>query len=292
MKLGMWFANVGPWADHEHAATLIEVAQAAGYDSLWTGDHPVMVKGYTSRYPYSSSGRLMMPEETPVLDSFAFLGWAAARTATLKLCTGVLVLPHRNPVLVAKQAASVDALSGGRMVLGVGLGWMKEEYAAVGASWDDRAERLEEAVHTMRALWTQSPASFAGKHHAFRAACSFPQPVQRSGVPVVIGGSSIAAARRTGRIGDGYFGMAGGNVPLERLLDEIRRTAEGHGRDPDDIEISWGVAPGDDGSLPLSRDAVKRFERLGVDRLVIPPVSFDPGRIAAATEEFLAAHVR
>ncbi|WP_052668436.1 TIGR03619 family F420-dependent LLM class oxidoreductase [Nitriliruptor alkaliphilus] len=291
MKLGMWFANVGPWAFPEHALTLLRAAEASGYDSLWTGDHPVMVKGYTSRYPYSPSGRLMLPEETPLIDSFAFLAWAAAHSDALKLCTGVLVLPHRNPVLVAKQAASVDALSGGRMVLGVGIGWMREEYAALGASWSDRAERLEEGIAVMRALWTQSSPGFDGRYHAFEGACSYPQPAAPGGVPVVVGGSSLAAARRAGRLGDGYFGLAGGDVPLERLLKEVRAAAVSADRDPDQIEVSWGVAPGDDGSLPLSRDDVERYAELGVSRLIVPPVSFDPTQVAAATEQFVGDHI-
>lgn len=292
MKLGMWFANVGPWADPEHTITLLRAAEECGFDSLWTGDHPVMVKGYTSRYPYSPSGRLMVPEETPLIDSFAFLAWAAAHTATMKLCTGVLVLPHRNPVLIAKEAASVDVLSGGRMVLGVGIGWMREEYAALGASWPDRADRLDEGIAVMRALWQQKCASFSGKYHAFTDACSYPQPLNPDGVPVVIGGSSVAAARRAGRLGDGYFGLSGGDIPLDRLLNEMRQAAVSAGRDPDSIEVSWGVAPADDGSLPLGRDDVLRYQDLGVTRLVVPPMSFDPSQVAEATNQFVTQYIR
>lgn len=292
MNLGMWFANIGPWAAPENALKLVRAAESSGYESLWTVDHPLYIGDYESKYPYSPSGRMMVPEDVPIVDSFPFLGWVAAHSATLKLGTGVLVFPHRNPVITAKQASSLDALSGGRLLLGVGIGWLREEFEAIGVSFSDRAARLEEGIATMRALWTQEVSQFEGEFHSFERAYMYPKPARPGGVPVVIGGSSLAAVRRAGRLGDGWFGVAGADVPLDRLIAELQASAEGAERDPDEIEISWGVAPSDDGSLAMTRDDVQRFQELGVDRLILPPASPEPDQIAEATEELVATYRR
>lgn len=288
----MWFANIGPWADPENAVKLIRAAEANGFESLWTVDHPVYIGDYESTYPYSPSGRMMVPEDIPIIDSFPFLAWAAAHSATLKLGTGVLVFPHRNPMIVAKQASSLDALCGGRLLLGVGIGWLREEFEAIGVSFSDRAARLEEGVATMRALWTQQVSQFEGEYHSFENAYMYPKPAGPGGVPIVIGGSSLPAVRRAGRLGDGWFGVAGADIPLERLIAELRESAEAHGRDPDSIEISWGVAPKDDGSLALTAEDVERFAQLGVQRLIVPPASAEPDDVADATAEFVATYGR
>lgn len=292
MKFGLWFTNIGPWATPEGASQLIRAAESSGFESLWTVDHPVFIGEYDSKYPYSPSGRIMIPLDTPVVESFPFLGWVAGQTSTLKLGTGVLVLPHRNPVITAKLAASLDAISGGRLLLGVGIGWLREEFDAIGVDFDDRAVRFEEGIATMRALWNQPVAEYDGRYNSFKGAYSYPKPANPGGIPVLIGGSSLVAARRAGRIGDGWFGVAGGTVPLEQLIAELRAAAETEGRDPDSIEISWGVAPSDDGTMALSRDDVRRYAEMGVHRLIVSPPSLEPDRIVEATEEFAAAYLR
>jgi probable F420-dependent oxidoreductase len=270
MKFGLAFANTGPFAAPEGAAAIAGAAEQSGFESLWTVEHVVVPNEYASAYPYSRDGKMPGPG-VDIPDPLIWLAWVAARTTALKLGTGILILPQRNPVIVAKEVATLDLLSGGRVLLGVGIGWLEEEFKFLGVPWDDRARRTEEYVEAMRALWTQDLATFAGETVAFTEAISRPKPVNGS-VPVIVGGHSPAAARRAGRIADGFF-PAKGDLPA--LLDELRAAADKAGRDPDAIEITWTgatVVGGGDAAL----DEIGRLAELGVSRLVIPPLAYDP----------------
>jgi probable F420-dependent oxidoreductase len=224
-------------------------------------------------------------------DPLIWLTWVAAHTTTLRLGTGILILPQRNPVVTAKEVATLDQLSGGRVSLGVGIGWLEEEFRFLNAPWPDRAARTEEYVAAMRALWTEDLPTFAGETVRFTAAISKPRPPQGS-VPIVIGGHSPASARRAGRIGDGYF-PAKGDLPV--LLGELRKAAEEAGRDPDAVEVSWGggrVLAGGQEAV----DEVGRLAEMGVSRVVIPPLAYDagalPDALAAFGESVIAASSR
>ena len=197
-------------------------------------------------------------DDIPLPDPLVWLAWAAASTTRIKLGTAILILPQHNPVTVAKQAATIDRLSGGRLLLGVGIGWMREEFAALGASFDDRAARMDEYIAVMRELWRSEPATFHGEFVRFdRVYCS-PRPAAGA-VPIIVGGHSPAAARRAGRIGDGFFPARG--APAE-LFDLARRTAEEHGRDPDAVEFS--------ASLPDDLQDLPKLARAGVGRVLVP----------------------
>jgi len=214
-------------------------------------------------------------------DPLIWLTWVAAQTTTLRVATGVLILPQRNPVVLAKEVATLDALSGGRMILGVGIGWLEEEFDVIGASFADRGQRTEEYVEAMRALWSQDLPSFSGDTVRFHEAIMRPRPVDRR-VPIVVGGHSPAAARRAGRVGDGFF-PAKGDLPA--LLDELRKAADGAGRDPGDVEVTWtgaSVLAGGERAV----DEVGRLAEMGVARLVIPPLSYDPAAIGDALATF------
>ena len=204
MEFGVPFANIGPFVDPNHAIRLARAAEAAGFESIWTVDHVVVPAGYQSKYPYDPSGRLPSGEATAFPDPLIWLAYVAAVTSTLRLATGILIVPQRNPLVLAKELATLDQLSGGRMILGAGIGWLQEEFDALGIPFAGRGRRTEEAIGAMRALWSQDQASFEGSTANFSDCFLRPQPPGGT-IPVHVGGHSEAAARRAGRIGDGFF---------------------------------------------------------------------------------------
>src|SRR5205823_393579 len=202
-------------------------------------------------------------------------------TETIRLGTGILILPQRNPIVVAKEIATLDHLSGGRVELGVGAGWLEEEFDAIGVPFEDRGRRLDEHIEALRALWTGDPATFDGDLVQFGAVHSNPKPDQHP-IPIVIGGHTKVAARRAGRLGDGFFP---GKGDLPALLDELRKAAADAGRDASAIEITSGDAAVM-GDPAHALDTVKRLEDLGVSRVMVPSIPFafgtDPLRDALA----------
>jgi|SRR5918997_2162784 probable F420-dependent oxidoreductase len=281
MKFGIAFANTGPYVAPEAAATIGTAAEQAGFDSLWTVEHVVVPREYASTYPYSGNGKMPGGSDFDIPDPLIWLTWVAARTTTLRLGTGVVILPQRNPVILAKEVATLDMLSGGRVELGVGIGWLEEEFDILGASFPDRARRTEEYIAAMRALWSQDAATFSGETVTFADAISRPRPVDRR-VPVHIGGHSPAAARRAGRVGDGFFPAKG---DVATLVGEMRKAAEEAGRDPDAIEVTAsGAALPAGGEAAL--DEVGRLADLGVSRLIVPPASYNPTKVGEALARF------
>ena len=271
MKFGVMFANVGPMAFSEGAIGIAQAAEEAGVESLWTVEHTVVPAGYQSAYPYSDTGRMPGPDDSPIPDPLIWLAYVAAATSTIRLATGILILPQRSTITLAKEVATLDQLSGGRVELGIGVGWLEEEFDAIGVSFADRGRITDEHVEALRALWSQSPATFEGTWSSFKDVYSKPGPAQ-STIPIHIGGHSKAAARRAGRLGDGFFPGRGSHDDLSALLDEMRKAAADAGRDPSSIEITSGG----DGALGSGAlDEVKRLEDLGVSRVIIPPLAFD-----------------
>ena len=268
MKFGVLFANVGPFARPEGAAAMAGLAEEYGFESVWTVEHTVIPSGYESQYPYDKSGRMAAGDDFDIPDPLIWLTWVGAATERLRLATGILILPQRNPVILAKELATLDVLSGGRVELGIGVGWLREEFDALGVSFDDRGPRTDEYVAAMRALWSEPAPTFHGERVSFDNANCFPKPVQSGGIPIVVGGHTKAAARRAGRLGDGFFPGRSTAEELAPLFEAMRRAAEDAGRDPDAIEVTAGGA--------LDLDGAKRYADLGVDRLVIPPLGFDP----------------
>jgi probable F420-dependent oxidoreductase len=274
MKFGfMMGLGVGTGCAYpDYLAQAVVNAEEVGFESVWAGEHVVM-PDYQARYPYTEDGKLPQPNETDVADPLIWLTYAAALTSRIRLATGVVVLPLRNPVVLAKQVASLDLLSSGRAMLGIGVGWMREESDVVGVPFHRRGKRTDEFVGAMRSLWTQDVSSFRGEDVHFVQARSFPKPVQVGRrVPIIVGGSGPAAALRAGRIGDGYYPIA---PSVEALADQItlmRAAAREADRDPGEIEIStmaFSLVGGD----PVSRaqlDDFHRMEDLGVSRIVAP----------------------
>jgi probable F420-dependent oxidoreductase len=260
MKFGLRYANLGRYADGAAAVELARAAEAAGFDSIWTVEHVVVPHAYRSRYPYAPTGR-MGPglADSAIPDPLIWLAYVASATRTLKLGTAILILSQRNPVITAKAVASLDHLAGGgRVLLGIGVGWLAEEFAALGVPFDDRGPRTDEYVAAMRALWSQECASYRGHFVAFDQVFCRPRPPGHR-IPVIVGGDSVVAARRAGRLGDGYFPAR--DVPVE-LLDEMRRAAEAAGRDPAAIEITLAA--------PAEPAAIEALTRRGVARVAVP----------------------
>lgn len=289
MKFGIAFANTGPFVEPAAAIQFARAAEQAGFDSLWTVEHVVVPAGYESTYPYDKSGRMPGGEDAPIPDPLVWLAFLASATTTIKLATGVMILPQRNPVVLAKELATLDHLSGGRMMLGIGSGWLAEEFDAIGVPFEERGPRTDDGVAALRALWTQPTASHDSPFTPFRNCILRPQPVHGS-IPVHVGGHSEVAARRAGRLGDGFFPAKGSHRRLAELFAIVRATAEEAGRDPEAVEISTGGngAIGD-GAL----DEVAALADLGVDRVILPSFIFwrDPETDLARYGEDVIARV-
>lgn len=264
MKFGVAGANAGRRVRPEHALELARLAEEAGFESLWTVEHVVVPADYRSRYPYSPEGRMPGGEEVPIGDPLVWLAYAAAVTQRIKLATGIVILPQRNPVLLAKECATLDVLSGGRLLLGVGIGWLREEFAALGVAFEDRAARTDEYIEALRVLWRDPEPTFSGRFARFERAKSYPKPVREGGIPIVVGGHTDAAARRAGRLGDGFFPWELGDESLKRLIQVMRAAATGAGRDPDAIEVTAGA---------LDLETAKRYADAGVHRIVTVPLA-------------------
>jgi probable F420-dependent oxidoreductase len=238
-------------------------------------EHVIVPKGYESKYPYSESGKMPGPEESPIPDPLVWLSFAAAVTQRIRLATGILILPQRHPVYVAKAVASLDQLSAGRALLGVGIGWLEEEFRVLGVPFEERADRTEESIRALRDLWSDGPSRFEGKYYRWPDVESNPKPSQRPGVPIIVGGHALGAARRAARLGDGFFPVR--PERLSKLLEVMREECAAIGRDPGEIEITTGATP--------SLDEVKRLQDQGVSRVVLPPPGFDMDGVRAGFEK-------
>lgn len=258
--------EAGVTADPEWMVAFAQHVEACGFESIVAVEHTVLVTGYRSVYPYDSSGRVGLAADCPVPDPLDMLAFLAGHTARLGLATGVLVLPNHHPVVLAKRAATVDALSGGRLRLCVGVGWLKEEIQACGAPFDSRGRRADEQLTLLRALWGDHPQGVThhGEFFDVEGAMCYPKPVAGAGLAVHIGGHSRAAARRAGRLGDGFQPLGVGGPQLQSLLALMREEAAAAGRDPAALEVSLG-------HLVTKIDA-ERAEKLtaqGADRIVL-----------------------
>ncbi|MBV9050343.1 MAG: LLM class F420-dependent oxidoreductase [Solirubrobacterales bacterium] len=263
MRLGLHALGIGSGARRDVIEAVATAAEATGFSRLWSGEHVVMVDRPQSRYPYSADGRIAVPAVADWLDPLVGLSFVAAATRRIEIATGVLLLPEHNPVMLAKQAASLDALSGGRLTLGVGVGWSREEFAALGIPFDRRGDRATEYVAAMRTLWNDDVASFDGEFASFDAVRVNPKPVRERRIPIVVGGNSDAALRRVARWGNGWYGfnVAGVEAARARLarLAELCREA---GRDRRELDIALALT----GAGP---EDVAVLNELGVNELVL-----------------------
>ena len=246
--------------------TVAQTAERLGYDVLWTAEHIIFPPTITTPYPYGD--RFPYPITDPILDIVATLSYVAAITSRITLGSSVLVLPYRNPIVLAKELASLDVLSNGRLLLGVAAGWLKEEFDMLGVPFHERGRRTDEYVTLLRALWTQERVTFRGSSFDLSAAAFFPKPVQRPHPPIWIGGGSPAALRRVARLGDGWSAVPRPTLDdLARDIAEIRRYCDDAGRDPTRLGIASG---GGASSIDDLLDRLPRLERIGVTLTSVP----------------------
>jgi probable F420-dependent oxidoreductase len=267
MKFGIAFANIMGFAERDGLTQMAQAAESAGFESLWTVEHVIYPDSYESAYPYDRSGKMMMAPDTNLPDPLIWLAFVAAATSTIRLATGILILPQRNPVVLAKEVATLDYLSGGRVDLGIGVGWLEEEFDALGVPFARRGARTDDYVAAMRALWDGNSVTYEGEFMNFSGVSSNPKPLSGR-VPIHVGGHSKAAAERAGRLGDGFFPGKGN---ISELVEIVRQTAADSGRDPMAIEITFGSADVM-GADPAG--AIEELSAVGVDRVVVPSFMF------------------
>ncbi|WP_052223511.1 LLM class F420-dependent oxidoreductase [Novosphingobium malaysiense] len=258
MKIGITCGGIGPYASGAFIAASARLAEQAGFAHFWMPEHVVQFAQYgQSQYPYAEGSGQQLPEQpddaplqwdddtyamsdprNPLIDPVVGMSWAAAATRTIEVGSNILVLPQRNPVFLAKALATLDSFSGGRVILGVGVGWAKEEFDALGIDFAQRGARTNEAIEAMRRLWLDEYSTFEGQYFHFRDACSFPKPVRSGGgIPVLIGGESKAAIRRVARLGDGWLPY---NLPVgdaQKAISELHELTCAEGRDPANLRI-------------------------------------------------------
>ncbi|OIN82224.1 LLM class F420-dependent oxidoreductase [Mycobacterium malmoense] len=238
MRLGLHALGIGAGASRGVIDAVASAADGCGFATLWAGEHVVMVDRPASRYPYSDDGVIAVPTQADWLDPMIALSFAAAATSRITVATGVLLLPEHNPVVVAKQAASLDRLSGGRLTLGVGVGWSREEFAALGVPFEHRAARTAEYVAAMRTLWREDVASFDGKFVGFDSIRVNPKPVRDRRIPIVVGGNSDPALRRVAAWADGWYGFnLDGVAAVRERVDTLERLCAELGRDRVELRL-------------------------------------------------------
>jgi probable F420-dependent oxidoreductase len=265
VKFGLFGMNMRPCETPDAIGAVARAAEEVGFESFWGGEHLALADPQTPASP--------MPPNVVFVDLNITMAFAAAHTKTIRFGTGVMILPLRNPVVLAKQLASVDVMSGGRLIFGVGISNLEFEYNAVGMPFDHKGPRAEEEIAAMKTLWSSDRAEFRGRFFAFSGVRAEPRPLQQPHPPIIFGGKSAYAFGRTARVGDGWYGYGLDLEATAKCIDGIRRACVRHDRRFDEIEVS--VTP----KQPLDRDLARRYADLGVNRLILPP----QGRTVDAT---------
>ena len=273
MRVGLFLPSVSPIATPEFLAAYGEAAEQAGFDSIWIGEHVVFFDEYSSSYPYSDDGRLMLPPDNGMLELFTTLSFLASVTTTVRLGTAVCLVPQRNPVYTAKSVATVDWLSGGRVDFGIGIGWLREEFAVLDEPFEERAPRTREYLEVMRALWRDEVSEFKGKYYDLPSCRMYPKPVQGGDLPVYFGGETDPALRRVADVGDGWHGFnhmpESAAATIERLNGLLRERE----RSLSDVDIT--VCPY---LQPVEPSHLSAYRDAGVDQLVLTGFAADPAQ--------------
>jgi probable F420-dependent oxidoreductase len=280
MEFGLYGINLGPCSDPEESARVARAAEAAGFDSLWTAEHVVLPDPQAPPSPLGPQEKLLDP-----LASLAFL---AGQTERVKLATGIIILPQRNPVVLAKELASVDVLSRGRLVFGIGAGYLEPEFRAIGADFEGRGARTDEYLEAILALWTMEKPSYRGETVSFTGIDAHPRPMQTPHPPIVVGGYSPPAFRRAQRFGSGWYGFLRTPEMAEADLAGLERASGAVRRDGalGDLEITVTPPPG------LDAETVDRFAEVGVHRLVLLPFARSADELVGFVEQAGETFVR
>ena len=282
MKIGFSLSNNQGIEDVQEILRLATRAEELGFDSVWASEHVFNVSYVQERIG-----------NRPYYEPLALLSYVAATTKTIGLGTSVLVLPYHNPIRLAKTAATLDVLSGGRLTLGVGVGVIEEELNAMGSPFRERGAITDECIAIMKELWTQEDPSYQGRFHSFSGMKFSPKPAQKPHIPLIIGGTSRAAVRRAAKVGNGWHPTALDSESLSQKIRYLAERVEAAGRDPAAVPVSVSAAMGEaarEGSYSLGRDPAEilqkaqTYESLGVDRLVISSDTRDGAEMLPALE--------
>ncbi len=269
MKFGLTSMNSGATSYPEALVRVAQAAETAGFDSLWAGEHHVIA---------TSSSRI--PATTRLLNPVVALTFVAAHTRTVRLGTGILLLPQHHPLILAKELASLDVLSGGRLMVGVGVGWAEAEFEALGVPYRERGARADEYLAAMRAIWSEETPNYHGRYVSFKNVQAYPHPVQQPTPPIIIGGRASAVIRRTIEQANGWYGFALDLEETASVLDQLREVARLYYRPASLGELEISIAP----RISIDKETAQRFAELGVHRLIlIPP----PDKDAPALEQWV-----
>ena len=286
MKFGFYLPTRGDTATTDGLVSMVQNAERLNFNSVMIADHIVFPTQIDSPYPYTVDGGF--PGQGDAFEQLTLMSFMAAKTESLRLVSSVMILPHRNPIITAKMLATIDVLSKGRVTVGVGVGWMREEFEALDApDFDKRGASSNEFLKIFKKAWTEDPVSFDGEFYSFNELRCMPQPVQNPHPPIWIGGHSKPARRRVAKYGDGWHpvgSIAAAPLPPERLrdnFDDIKQMAEAEGRDPEAITVCYKAPVYDagmsvngadrkpfTGSFEQIADDARSFEAVGVSELV------------------------
>ncbi len=261
MKFGLVPINIGVAAP-EQMITTARAAEEAGFESVWTFEHVIVPLDYQSKYPYDKTGKMAAAPETPFVDPLIALTAIAAHTKTIRLATGVNIVAQTNPLLLAKQIASLDFFSGERFMLGEGIGWLQEEFTAMGVPFERRGARFDDYMVAMQKVWSGDVVEHESDFLSWHGFKSYPLPVQKPRVPIIMGGRAGKIYQRIAKHGDGWFIPGAKPDELPAMLADLRAACDAEGRNYDEIELTtiWGPRGGG--------DSLKVLEDLGIARVV------------------------
>jgi probable F420-dependent oxidoreductase len=277
VNVDVWVPTPNPIATGEYLTEVARQAEERGIGTLWVGEHVVMFDGYESTYPYSADGKMPLPGETGLLEPFTTLAFLASITRNVRLGTAMVLLPQRNPVYSAKEVSTLDWLSAGRVDLGIGVGWLKEEFDALGVPWPERGRRTDEYIEVMKRLWCENPSSFSGSFYELPPCSMFPKPLQSPHPPLHIGGESAAAMRRVARAGQGWHTFNRAPSDLAGPLAELSKVLEENDRSLEDVTVT--VCPY---FLGVDPDGMEGYAEAGADAVAIFLLAMDAAGVEAA----------
>ena len=281
MKFGIVPINLDVFTEPEMLVPFVQRAEAIGYESVWTAEHVIIPKAYSSVYPYNPSGKVPFRPDSAIIDPLVALTYVAASTKRMRLGTGVNILPQINALYLAKWASSIDHLSKGRLMLGVGIGWLKEEFDAIGVPFAHRGKRADEYLRALKRIWTGEEINFRGEFVNWQGFQMRPRPAQAGGVPLVIGGVTPAAIRRLVRYGDGWYVIGKDlddyRVHIRAFKDECAK----QGRNPNEVEITAYWNYNGEG-----RESLAVYQELGVHRLLVNMRALRERDVTTAMERF------
>jgi probable F420-dependent oxidoreductase len=279
MQVGLFAPLANPWATPEYLSTLAKESEQRGFHSIWVAEHIVLFDDYASKYPYAVDGRIPAGGENGIFEPFTSLAFLAASSSTIRLGTGICLVPQRNPVYTAKEVAAVDWLSQGRFDFGVGVGWLAEEFDAVGAPFDRRADRCREYLSVMKSLWQDDPSTYRGEFYQLEPCRHYPKPIQQPHPPIHFGGETNAALRRVADLGQGWYGFGRSPEEVPGRISKLEELLSEAGRSRADVTVS--ICPY---LLGVDRDSALRYRDAGVDQLIVMAFAGTPEDLVATLD--------